>query len=67
LLADEPTGNLDQKTGDVVLDLLLERVREERATLILVTHSRAVAARADEVLTIESGALVRRVRSGRPR
>lgn len=66
LLADEPTGNLDQRTGDQVLQLLLERVREERATLILVTHSRAVAARADEVLTIESGALVRGRRGGRP-
>jgi len=67
LLADEPTGNLDQKTGDGVLDLLLERVREERSTLILVTHSHAVAARADEVLTIEDGVLVRGDRDGRPR
>jgi len=67
LLADEPTGNLDQKTGDGVLDLLLERVREERSTLILVTHSHAVAARADEVLTIENGVLVRGDRDGRPR
>lgn len=58
LLADEPTGNLDQATGDAVLDLLEERVREERATLILVTHSRAVAARADKVIVIQDGRLV---------
>jgi len=57
LLADEPTGNLDQATGDAVLDLLEERVREERATLILVTHSRAVAARADKVIVIQDGKL----------
>ncbi len=67
LLADEPTGNLDQKTGDGVLDLLLERVQEERSTLILVTHSHTVAARADEVLTIENGVLLRGDRDGRPR
>jgi putative ABC transport system ATP-binding protein len=67
LLADEPTGNLDQKTGDGVLDLLLERVREAQSTLILVTHSHAVAARADEVLTIENGVLVRGDRDDRPR
>ena len=59
LLADEPTGNLDQATGDAVLDLLEERVREERATLILVTHSRAVAARADKVIVIQDGKLGR--------
>lgn len=67
LLADEPTGNLDQRTGDGVLELLLERVRQERATLILVTHSHAVAARADEVLSIENGILVRGDRSDRRR
>ncbi|MGH2605225.1 MAG: ABC transporter ATP-binding protein, partial [Anaerolineales bacterium] len=67
LLADEPTGNLDQRTGDGVLDLLLERVREERSTLILVTHSHAVAARADEVLTIDNGVLVHGDRDGRRR
>jgi putative ABC transport system ATP-binding protein len=67
LLADEPTGNLDQATGDAVLDLLEERVREERATLILVTHSRVVAARADKVVVIQDGKLgpIGRVRRSR--
>jgi putative ABC transport system ATP-binding protein len=45
LLADEPTGNLDQAAGDTVLDLMLELVAETGTALLLVTHSARIAAR----------------------
>lgn len=47
LLADEPTGNLDPETASRILDVLWQQVRQEGAALLLVTHSRAAAARAD--------------------
>jgi putative ABC transport system ATP-binding protein len=50
LLADEPTGNLDPTTAAKVLDVLLAQTREHGASLVLVTHSEAAAARADRVL-----------------
>jgi putative ABC transport system ATP-binding protein len=58
VLADEPTGNLDDATGERVLDLLDGVTRKAGKTLVLVTHSREVAARADRVLTIEDGHLL---------
>ncbi|MDA8519809.1 ABC transporter ATP-binding protein [Acidovorax sp. NCPPB 4044] len=50
LLADEPTGNLDPATAERVMDLLLAQTRQHGAALVLVTHSRTAAARADRVL-----------------
>ena len=47
ILADEPTGNLDPRTADEVLSLLLERCREQRTSALIVTHSAQVAARCD--------------------
>jgi putative ABC transport system ATP-binding protein len=58
LLADEPTGNLDGKTGEQVLELLLELNRGEGATLIMVTHDPALAAHADRVITLRDGLVV---------
>ncbi len=58
VLADEPTGNLDDATGAAVMTLLQELTRAAGKTLILVTHSRKVAALADRRLTIEHGQLV---------
>ena len=58
VLADEPTGNLDAKTGDEIMHLLDEMTRRAGKTLIMVTHSRQIAARADRVLTIQDGQLV---------
>ncbi len=52
ILADEPTGNLDPGTAERVLDLMSAQVRSEGAACVLVTHSRAAAARADRVLTL---------------
>jgi putative ABC transport system ATP-binding protein len=52
ILADEPTGNLDPRTADEVLGLFLERVREQRAGALVVTHSQHVAQACDRILTL---------------
>ncbi|MEM9709705.1 MAG: ABC transporter ATP-binding protein [Pseudomonadota bacterium] len=57
VLADEPTGNLDEATGDVVLDLMFELVAEAGAALLLVTHSARLAARADRRAHLSHGRL----------
>jgi putative ABC transport system ATP-binding protein len=57
ILADEPTGNLDEATGDAVLDLLLELVADTGATLMMVTHSTRLAARLDRRLHLSRGQL----------
>ena len=59
LLADEPTGNLDDETGRQVMELLLDLVSQEGTTLLYVTHSREVVALADAVWTLHSGVLER--------
>jgi putative ABC transport system ATP-binding protein len=58
LLADEPTGNLDDATGEAIMDLLERLTRERGRTLVLVTHSLGVASRADRVFTIGDGHVV---------
>jgi putative ABC transport system ATP-binding protein len=58
ILADEPTGNLDEVTGDAVLDLLLELVAETGAAILMVTHSERLAARLSRRLTLSRGKLV---------
>jgi putative ABC transport system ATP-binding protein/lipoprotein-releasing system ATP-binding protein len=57
LFADEPTGNLDSRTGGEIIDLLLGLVRAQGATLLAVTHDAALAARGDRVLHIRDGML----------
>jgi len=57
ILADEPTGSLDAQTGERVLDLLFNRAGQRQQALLVVTHSDAVAARADRVLVLEDGQL----------
>jgi putative ABC transport system ATP-binding protein len=57
VLADEPTGNLDEATADTVFDLLCELVRETGAGLVLVTHSQRLAARLDRRLHLRAGRL----------
>ena len=52
ILADEPTGNLDPRTANEVLTLLLERCREQNTAALIVTHSAQVAARCDRTLTL---------------
>jgi putative ABC transport system ATP-binding protein len=53
VLADEPTGNLDTRTGDQITELLLELVKAEKQTLVMVTHNPAMAAFADKVYVLE--------------
>jgi len=55
IFADEPTGNLDSLNGKAVLDLLLELHREKNTTLVLVTHSRGIAAKAGRVVLLRDG------------
>ena len=55
LMADEPTGNLDSLNGTLVLDLLISLNRREGTTLVLVTHDRTLAARADRIITLSDG------------
>ncbi len=58
LLADEPTGNLDTTNGQLVLDLLIKLNREQRTTLVMVTHDQQLATYADRVITLRDGLLV---------
>ena len=58
LFADEPTGNLDSKTGATIIELLFELNQENKTTLILVTHDHALAARCQRTLQLEAGCLV---------
>ena len=64
LFADEPTGNLDSKNGNAILDLLLDLHAERQMTLILVTHAEEIAAMAERVVTLQDGRLVDDVRHG---
>jgi putative ABC transport system ATP-binding protein len=57
LFADEPTGNLDTKTGKHIIDLLFELNQEEGTTLVLVTHDQTLAQRCERRLRLEAGEL----------
>lgn len=58
LLADEPTGNLDSKTGKEIMDLIMELNHEENMTLIMVTHDRKIGKSFPRVLEISDGLVV---------
>ena len=55
LLADEPTGNLDAKTGHEIIDLLAQLNENERLTIIMVTHDKSIAAEAHRTVTLREG------------
>jgi putative ABC transport system ATP-binding protein/lipoprotein-releasing system ATP-binding protein len=57
LFADEPTGNLDSKNGEAIIDLLLALAREKKKTLVVVTHDANLALRGDRRLEIQDGLL----------
>ncbi|MCK5478699.1 MAG: ATP-binding cassette domain-containing protein, partial [Methylococcales bacterium] len=58
LFADEPTGNLDSKTGEHIIDLLFELNQEKHTTLVLVTHDNALATRCQRTIKLEAGCMV---------
>jgi len=58
LFADEPTGNLDSRTGEHVIDLMFELNRNSSTTLVLVTHDKTLAARCDRIIGLDGGLLV---------
>ena len=55
LLADEPTGNLDQATGQEIIQILRTLNREQKLTIVMVTHDRAIADQADRIVRLASG------------
>lgn len=57
LFADEPTGNLDRKTGQAIIELLFALNRERRTTLVLVTHDEALASRCERLIRLDAGAI----------
>ena len=59
VLADEPTGNLDRKTGQEIMSLLKKSNREHKQTLILITHDESIALQADRMIYIEDGKLTK--------
>jgi putative ABC transport system ATP-binding protein len=59
LLADEPTGNLDSKTGESILELLRRINRDDDCTVAMVTHSQEAAGYADRVITLRDGCIAR--------
>jgi putative ABC transport system ATP-binding protein len=67
LLCDEPTGDLDRKSADEILDLLGRLVQEYAKTVLMVTHDPLAAARAHVVVHLEKGVLVDAVTTGRAR
>jgi putative ABC transport system ATP-binding protein len=58
LFADEPTGNLDSRTGNNIMELMFELNRSSSTTLILVTHDHSLAERCDRILSLDAGRLV---------
>ena len=58
LFADEPTGNLDSRTGSNIMNLMFELNQESSTTLVLVTHDLDLAQRCDRVLSLDGGRLV---------
>ena len=65
LVADEPTGNLDEATGKQIVDLLFTKHAERGMTLVLVTHDTALAQRCDRVVRLRSGRIDVAARLGR--
>lgn len=59
VLADEPTGNLDRKTGSEIISLLRESNQKQKQTLILITHDESIALQADRMIYIEDGKITK--------
>ena len=61
ILADEPTGNLDSKASDEIVELLKKSNKEYKQTIIMITHNMEIAACADRIIHIEDGKIVKEV------
>lgn len=61
ILADEPTGNLDSKASDDIVELLIKSNKEYGQTIILITHNMEIAKCADRIIKIEDGKIVKEV------
>jgi ABC-type lipoprotein export system ATPase subunit/YHS domain-containing protein len=59
ILGDEPTGNLDSKTGEKILDILIDLNKRKGKTLVIVTHDAGIAERADQVIALKDGNVIR--------
>ncbi len=58
ILADEPTGNLDSKASDEIVELLRKSNRDYKQTIVMITHNLDIASRADRIIKIEDGKIV---------
>ena len=67
ILADEPTGNLDTKTGEIVLDTFQRLNRDHQHTIVLITHERRVAEHADRIIHIQDGSILEDTLTGKKR
>ena len=63
ILADEPTGNLDSKTGEDILNLLINLQKTENKTLIIVTHDEKIAKKADRIAVLSDGQVVKIIKN----
>ena len=61
ILADEPTGNLDSKSSDEIVELLRKSNRDYKQTIIMITHNMEIAKSADRIIKIEDGKIVEEV------
>lgn len=59
ILADEPTGNLDSKSSDGIIELLKKSNKEYKQTIIMITHNMEIAKCADRIIKIEDGRIVK--------
>ncbi len=62
ILADEPTGNLDTKTGMIVMDFLKKLHEEEKKTIVMVTHDEDLAKKADRIIYLKDGMVVKKLK-----
>jgi len=64
ILADEPTGNLDEQTGEHIIELLSSLSRDHNTTILVVTHDRSLAQKTERCFRLQQGRLTEEVRSG---
>jgi ABC-type lipoprotein export system ATPase subunit len=63
ILADEPTGNLDSKSGKDIMEILMKLNKENNVTLIIVTHDHAIAHNAERIIYLKDGEIVKEERT----